>query len=210
VLADPTLELHSSSGALLATNDNWQDSQQAEIEATGIAPADELESAIVRTLAPGAYTAVVSGRDGGTGTALVEVYDLNSTSNATLANISTRGAVSAESEVIIGGFIIFGNGGSTRVLVRSIGPSLAASGIPNAMPDPILELRDSNGTLIVENDNWKDGPETEIEETTLAPANDLESAIVTTLPSGPYTAVIHERNGASGIGLFEVYNLQNP
>jgi uncharacterized protein GlcG (DUF336 family) len=209
-LADPTLELRGPTGALLAMNDNWQDSQQAEIEATGIPPEDELESAIVTTLAPGAYTAVVSGSDGGTGTALVEVYDLNSTSNSTLANISTRGAIGPESEVIIGGFIIFGNGGSTRVLVRSIGPSLASSGITNPMPDPILELRDSNGTLIVENDNWRDGPQTEIEETALAPTNDLESAIVTTLPSGPYTAVIHERNGQSGIGLFEVYNLQNP
>ena len=210
VLADPTLELHGPTGALLASNDNWGDSQRAEIEATGIPPANALESAIVRMLAPGAYTAVARGRDGGTGTALVEVYDLNATSNSTLANISTRGAVGAESEVIIGGFIIFGNGGSTRVLVRSVGPSLASSGITNAMPDPTLELRDSNGTLIVENDNWKDGPQTEIEETTLAPANDLESVIVTALPSGPYTAVIRERNGQSGIGLFEVYNLQNP
>ena len=96
------------------------------------------------------------------------------------------------------------------MLVRSVGPSLASSGITNAMPDPTLELRDVNGTLIVENDNWKDGPQTEIEETTLAPTNDLESAIVTTLPSGPYTAIIRERNGQSGIGLFEVYNLQNP
>jgi hypothetical protein len=138
------------------------------------------------------------------------VYDLNATLNSTLANISTRGAVGPQSEVIIGGFIIFGNGGNTRVLVRSVGPSLASSGIPNAMPDPTLELRDGNGTLIAENDNWRDGPQLEIEETTLAPTNDLESAIVTTLPSGPYTAVIHERNGQSGIGLFEVYNLQNP
>jgi uncharacterized protein GlcG (DUF336 family) len=210
VLADPTLELHDQTGALIAANDNWGDSQQAEIEATGIPPVNELESAIVRTLAPGAYTAVARGKDGGTGTALVEVYDLDSTSSSTLANISTRGAVGPESDVIIGGFIVFGNGGSTRVLIRSIGPSLASSGISDAMPDPTLELRDVNGTLIIENDNWRDGPQTEIEETTLAPTNDLESAIVTTLPSGPYTAIIRERNGQSGIGLFEVYNLQNP
>ena len=195
--------MHDQTGAVIAANDNWTDSQQAEIEATGIPPADELESAIVRTLAPGAYTAVVGGRDGATGTAVVEAYDLNATSNSTLANISTRGAVGAESEVMIGGFIIFGNGGNTRVLVRSVGPSLASSGIPNAMPDPTLELRDVNGTLIIENDNWRDGPETEIEETTLAPTHDLESAIVTTLPSGPYTAVIRERNGQSGVGLVE-------
>jgi hypothetical protein len=111
---------------------------------------------------------------------------------------------------MIGGFIIAGETGSTRVLVRSVAPSLAAFGINNAMPDPTLELRDSDGTLIVENDNWKDGPQVEIEETTLAPTNDLESAIVTVLPSGAYTALIHERNGESGVGLFEVYNLQNP
>jgi uncharacterized protein GlcG (DUF336 family) len=209
-LADPTLELHDQTGALIAANDNWRDSQETEIEATGIPPTNELESAIVRTLAPGQYTAVAGGRDGATGTALVEVYDLNQASSSTLANISTRGAVGPESDVIIGGFIVFGNGGNTRVLVRSVGPSLAASGIANAMPDPTLELRDVNGTLIVENDNWQDGPQTEIEETTLAPTNDLESAIVTTLPSGPYTAIIRERNGQSGIGLFEVYNLQNP
>ena len=209
-LADPTLELHDQTGAVVATNDNWADSQQTEIEATGIPPSHELESAIVRTLAPGAYTAVVGGRDGATGTALVEAYDLNQTFNSTLANISTRGVVGAASEVMIGGFIIFGNSGSTRVLVRSIGPSLLSSGITNAMPDPTLELRDMNGTLITENDNWRDGPETEIEETLLAPSDNLESVIVTTLPSGPYTAVIRERNGQSGIGLVEVYNLQNP
>jgi hypothetical protein len=202
--------LHDQTGALIASNDNWADSQQAEIEATGIAPENDLESAIVRTLNPGAYTAVARGANGGTGTALIEVYDLNATLNSTLANISTRGAVGPESDVIIGGFIIFGNGGNTRVVVRSAGPSLASSGIPNAMPDPTLELRDGSGTLIAENDNWRDGPQLEIEETTLAPTNDLESAIVTTLPSGPYTAVIHERNGQSGVGLFEVYNLQNP
>lgn len=210
LLADPTLELHDQTGALIAANDNWSDSQQAEIEATGIPPADELESAIVRTLAPGAYTAVVAGRDGATGTAVVEAYDLSQASNSTLANISTRGAVGAGSEVMIGGFIIFGNGGSTRVLVRSVGPSLASAGIPNPLPDPTLELRDVNGTLIVENDNWRDGPQTEIQETSLPPTNDLESAVVTTLPSGPYTAIVRERNGQSGIGLVEVYNLQNP
>lgn len=209
-LADPTLELHDQTGAVVAANDNWNESQQAEIEATGIPPVNELESAIVRTLAPGAYTAIAGGKDGGAGTAVVEVYDLSPASDSTLANISTRGAVGGASDVMIGGFIIAGETGSTRVLVRSVAPSLAAFGINNAMPDPTLELRDINGTLIASNDNWKDGPQTEIEETTLAPSDDLESAIVTTLPSGPYTAVIHERNGRSGIGLFEVYNLQNP
>ncbi len=209
-LGDPVLELHDQSGALIASNDDWRDSQEAQIVATGIPPEDDLESAIVQTLAPGGYTAVVSGKNGATGTALVEAYDLQQSANSTLANISTRGAVGPVSNVIIGGFIVFGSDGNTRVLIRSIGPSLASSGISNAMPDPMLELRDVNGTLIVDNDNWRDGPETEIQETTLAPTNDFESAIVTTLPSGPYTAIVRERNGQSGIGLFEVYNLQNP
>jgi uncharacterized protein GlcG (DUF336 family) len=209
-LADPILELHDSSGALIATNDNWADIQETEVNATGIAPPNELESAIVRNLAPGAYTAIVDGKNGGTGTALVEVYDLSPSADSTLANISTRGAVGPQSDVMIGGFIVNGTTGATRVLVRTAGPSLAAAGVPDTMPDPVLELRDVNGMLIAANDNWREGPELEIEESKLAPSNDLESAIITTLPSGPYTAIIHERNGASGVGLFEVYNLQNP
>jgi uncharacterized protein GlcG (DUF336 family) len=209
-LADPTLELHDATGAVIATNDNWADTQRLEVEASGIPPPNELESAIVRTLAPGAYTAVVDGKDGGVGTALVEVYDLSPASNSTLGNISTRGAVGPQSDVMIGGFIISGTTGTTRVLVRTVAPSLISAGVTDAMPDPTLELRDGNGTLIAANDNWREGPELEIRESTLAPTNDLESAIITTLPSGPYTAVIHEKNGQSGIGLFEVYNLQNP
>lgn len=210
VLADPTLELHDKTGALIAANDDWKDSQRTEIETSGLPPTNALESAIIRTLNPGAYTAIVAGKDGESGTALVEVYDLSPTANSTLINISTRGAVGAQSDVLIGGFIIGGTTGSTRVLVRSVAPSLLAAGITNPMPDPTIELRDVYGTLIAENDNWKEGPQLEIEESKLAPSNDLESAIITTLPSGPYTAVIRERNGESGIGLFEVYNLQNP
>ena len=209
-LADPTLELHDSTGAVIATNDNWADTQALEVNASGIAPPNELESAIVRTLAPGAYTAIVDGKNGGTGTALVEVYDLAPSSSSTLGNISTRGAVGPQSDVMIGGFIIGGTAGVTRVLVRTVAPSLVSAGITDAMPDPTLELRDGNGGLVAANDNWHDGPAHEIEESKLAPANDLESAVITTLPSGAYTAVIHERNGQSGIGLFEVYNLQNP
>ena len=209
-LADPILELHDASGAVIVTNDNWADTQESEVNASGIAPTNDRESAIVRTLAPGAYTAVVDGKAGGTGTALVEVYDLSPTANSTLGNISTRGAVGPESDVMIGGFIVNGTSGSTRVLVRTAGPSLTSAGVTDAMPDPTLELRDLYGTVIATNDNWREGAEFEIEQSKLAPANDLEAAVITTLPSGPYTAVIHERNGASGIGVFEVYNLENP
>lgn len=209
-LADPILELHDSTGAVAATNDNWADTQQTEVSASGLPPPNELESAIVRTLPPGAYTAIVDGKDGGVGTALVEVYDLSPGSDSTLGNISTRGAVGPQSDVMIGGFIVSGTTGITRILVRTVAPSLVSAGVSDAMPDPTLELRDGNGTLIASNDNWREGPELEIQESELAPTNDLESAIITTLPSGSYTAVIHERNGQSGIGLFEVYNLQNP
>jgi uncharacterized protein GlcG (DUF336 family) len=209
-LADPILELHDSTGAVIASNDNWADTQALEVNASGIPPPNESESAIVRSLPPGAYTAIVDGKDGGVGTALVEVYDLSPGSNSTLGNISTRGAVGPQSDVMIGGFIVSGTTGTTRVLVRTVAPSLVSAGVTDAMPDPMLELRDGNGTLIASNDNWREGPELEIQESTLAPTNDLESAIITTLPSGPYTAVIHERTGQSGIGLFEVYNLQNP
>jgi uncharacterized protein GlcG (DUF336 family) len=210
VLADPTLELHDATGAVIASNDNWADTQALEVNASGIPPPNESESAIVRTLPPGAYTAIVDGKGGGVGTALVEVYDLSPGSNSTLGNISTRGAVGPQSDVMIGGFIVSGTTGTTRVLVRTVAPSLISAGVTGAMPDPMLELRDVNGTLIASNDNWREGPELEIQESQLAPSNDLESAIITTLPSGPYTAVIHERTGQSGIGLFEVYNLQNP
>jgi uncharacterized protein GlcG (DUF336 family) len=209
-LADPILELHDSTGAVIASNDNWADTQAVDVSASGIPPPNESESAIIRTLPPGAYTAIVDGKDGGVGTALVEVYDLSPGSNSTLGNISTRGAVGPQSDVMIGGFIVSGTTGTTRVLVRTVAPSLISAGVTDAMPDPMLELRDVNGTLIASNDNWREGPELEIQESTLAPPNDLESAIITTLPSGPYTAVIHERTGQSGIGLFEVYNLQNP
>ncbi|HVF70704.1 MAG TPA: heme-binding protein [Chthoniobacterales bacterium] len=209
-LGDPTLELHDAGGAIIATNDDWADTQAAEINGSGIPPTDERESAIVRTLAPGAYTAVIDGKDGGIGTALVEIYDLSPTTNSTLGNISTRGAVGPQSDVIIGGFIVNGTTGTTRILVRTAGPSLSTAGITDTMPDPTLELRDVHGTLIAANDNWREGPESEIENSQLAPLNDLESAIITTLPSGPYTAVIHERTGQAGVGLFEVFNLQNP
>lgn len=209
-LADPTLELRDQTGAIIAANNDWSDSQQSEIEASGLAPGRELESAIIRTLDPGAYTALIAGKDGGVGTALVEVYDLSPASDSTLGNISTRGAVGPQSDVVIGGFIINGTSGCTRVLVRSVAPSLAAVGVPNPMPDPTLQLRDGNGLLIAENDNWREGPELEIQQSALAPSNDLESAIITTLPSGPYTAIIQERNGQTGIGLFEVFNLQDP
>ena len=213
VMADPTLELHQGN-ATIARNDNWKE-HQAEVEATTIPPTNDLESAIVMTLSPGAYTAILADKNNGPGVGLVEVYDLAQGSNSKLANISTRGFVDTGDNVMIGGFIVGGGsiGGCARELVRAIGPSLSASGISGALQDTTLELYDGNGTSIATNDNWKTRPDgssqqAEIEATTIPPTNDLESALVATLPPGNYTAIVRGKNNTTGVGLVEVYNLQ--
>ena len=202
-LADPTLELHDQTGAIIASNDNWKDTQQSEIEATTIPPSEDKESAIVKRLTPGAYTAIVRGKNDTTGIGLVEAYGLDGT--ATLANISTRGFVQTGDNVMIGGFIVLNTGVPTKVIVRAIGPSL--SGIANTLTDPTLELHDSNGVIVASNDNWKDTQESEI-EATIPPTDDRESAIVQTLSTGAYTAIVRGKNDATGIALIEAYNLQ--
>lgn len=208
LLADPVLELHDST-SLLMTNDNWRDTQEADIEATGIPPSNDAESAIVATLAPGAYTAILEGKSGGTGIGLVEVYDLNLAADSTLGNISTRGFVGTGDDVMIGGFIVAADEGvPDQVIVRAIGPSLVAAGITDPLLDPKLELHDQNGTLIASNDNWKDTQEAEIAATGLAPTDDREAAILQTLTAGPYTAIVEGVNATVGIALVEVYTLQ--
>jgi hypothetical protein len=214
-LSDPTLELHQGS-TTVATNDNWKtksdgSSQQAEIEATTIPPTNDLESALVMTLSPGTYTAILAGKNGGTGVGLVEVYDLAQGANSKLANISTRGFVDTDDNVMIGGLIVGGGsgGGTARAMVRALGPSVPVTG---ALRDPILELRNVSGTLVDSNDNWKtraDGSsqQAEIEATTIPPTSDLESAIVATLAPGNYTAIVRGKNNTTGVGLVEVYNL---
>jgi hypothetical protein len=201
------LELHDSTG-LVSTNDNWKDSQEAEIEATGIPPSDDAESAIVATLAPGAYTAILEGKSGGTGIGLVEVYDLDSAANSTLGNISARGFVDTADNVMIGGFIVgAGEGLPGRVIVRAIGPSLSSAGIVSPLEDSELELHDQNGALIASNDNWKDTQQAEIEATGLAPTDDKEAAIVQTLTDGLYTAIVRGVNDTVGVALVEVFDL---
>jgi hypothetical protein len=218
-LVDPILELHQGDMTLV-TNDNWKinnqtgQSQEAEVRATTIAPSNDLESAIVATLSPGSYTAVLAGKNGGTGVGLVEVYDLAQAANSRLSNISSRGFVDTDDNVMIGGFIAGGPAGdSARVLVRALGPSLTNSGVPGALSNPTLELHDRNGAVIASNDNWKFRPDgtsqqTEIEATTIPPTNDFESALVRVLPPGDYTAVVRGINNSTGVGLIEVYNLQ--
>ncbi|MGZ4985100.1 MAG: DUF7619 domain-containing protein, partial [Chthoniobacterales bacterium] len=211
-LGDTTLELYQGN-TLLESNDNWKirsdgSSQQAEIEATTIPPSNDLESAILRTLDPGAYTAVLRGKNNLTGIGVVESYDLDPAANSKLANIAARGFVDTNDNVMIGGLIVGGhNGSATRVLVRAIGPSLTAFGVSGALSDPTLELHDGNGTKVSQNDNWKDGQQAEIEATTIAPTDDRESAVLTTLPAGSYTAIVRGFNNTTGVGLVEVYSL---
>jgi hypothetical protein len=207
-LADPVLELHGPGAFVTVINDNWRDTQQAAIEADGIPPTNDLESAIDATLPPGNYTAVVRGKNNTSGVALVEVYDLNPSVGSKLANISTRAFVSTDGDIVIAGFILGNGSGADRIVVRGLGPSLAAAGVPNVLANPTLELRDSNGTLISSNNDWQDNAAQAaiITAAGLAPSNNLESAIAATLPPGLYTALLAGLNNGTGIGLVEVYD----
>jgi glucose/arabinose dehydrogenase len=213
-LADPVLELHGPSPFVTITNDNWRDDpvQEAAIIATGIPPGNDLESAIDATLNPGTYTAVVSGKNNAAGVALVEVYDLNQTASAKLANLSTRAFVSTGSNIVIGGFRLGGQNGTGRIVVRGIGPSLTAAGVPNALMDPTLELRDGDGALLMANNDWQDDPlqASALTFAGLAPTNNLESALVADLPPGLYTALLQGRNNGIGVGLVELYDREGP
>jgi len=213
-LADPVLELHGPGGFATITNDNWRDdpAQEAAIIATGIPPSNNLESAIDATLSPGAYTAIVKGKNNTSGVALVEVYDFSQASSSKLANISTRAFVSTGSDIVIAGFILGDSNGDGRIAVRGVGPSLTALGLPNALADPILELRDGNGTLLVSNNDWQDNPVQAAELTAagLALMNNLEAGITATLPPGLYTALLAGLNNGTGIGLVEVYDRGAP
>jgi hypothetical protein len=208
VLRDPVLSVYNASRTLIATNDNWQsDPGHSEIEANGLAPANLMESATLQTLAPGAYTVIVRGKDPTPGTGLVELYDLSPQSNSTLKNMSTRGSVDTGDNVLISGFIV-GDVDSATVVVRALGPSLAASGVGGALSDPTLTIYDSTGNPIATNDNWHDNVNAiDIQRNGLAPPNPSESALVLHLPAGTYTAIVSGANGGTGVALAEVYTL---
>jgi hypothetical protein len=214
VLSDPILELHGPADFLTIRNDNWKDSQESEIEATGVPPTDDAESAIVATLEPGAYTAIVEGSGNSSGVALIEVYDLNPDGDSKLANLSTRALVATGEDIIIAGFLLNDHETVERIVIRGIGPSLAPGIFPAAsvLADPILELRDGNGSLLGSNDDWQDiaTQSAEIRVAGLAPTNSFESAIAVTLSPGMYTTLLFGRANGTGIGVVEIYDLGAP
>jgi hypothetical protein len=216
-LSDPLLELHKEDGTVI-TNDNWQDASNSSDIPVSLRPSDPKESVILASLPIGSsgvtsFTAIVRGAHGETGVAVAEAYDLDQDHSSRFANVSTRGFINTGNNVMIAGFILGGSDQAGTILVRAIGPSLTNFGITNALANPILELHDGNGTTIKTNDDWKtDGAtggsqEAAIRATTLQPSNDLESAILATLPPGAYTAVVAGKDNTTGIGLVEVYNL---
>jgi hypothetical protein len=223
-LADPTLALHDSTGALIASNDNWMTTiiggiitsdQVAAIRASGYAPGNVMESAMIVTLPPGNYTAIVRGVNNTTGIGLVDVYNLSATTASILGNISTRSFVQTDDNVMIGGFIVQGTQ-SKRVILRAIGPELSQFGVPNTLPDPTLELHDSTGALIASNDNWQHtivgGIITtdqvhDILNSGYAPTDPRESAIIANLPPGNYTGIVRGKNIITGVALVEVYDI---
>jgi hypothetical protein len=205
VIADPALELHDCAGNIIATNNNWRDTQPTAIQTTGMAPGNDLEAAIDVTLDPGAYTAIVRSQDDISGLGLFEVYDLSPSADSKLANISTRAVVTPGDNTLIAGFILDGSG-TDRIVLRGRGPSLLPA-VPDPLLDPVLQLRDVNGGLVADNDNWVDNPQ---------PASQIfpgfpdplpgESEIVAMLPPGHYTALLNGTDNTPGVGLVELYD----
>jgi hypothetical protein len=208
-LADPMIELHNSSGGVIASNDDWKSNQQA-VEATGLAPSDDRESALVTTLDPGTYTVIMRGKNNGSGIGVVEMYDIDLNANGRLANVSSRGPVATGDDILIGGMVAGPQTAAVAGIVfRAIGPSLAAAGVPAPLQDPTLEIRDRDGTLIASNDNWESDQKAAIQATGLAPSDSRESAILLrNLEPGNFTALVRGKNNATGIGLVEIFDVQ--
>ncbi len=212
VLSDPILTLHNSAGGIIAVNDTWPAAPNAAQIPPALRPPHPQEPALLLNLPPGPYTAIESGAGGGTGVGLVEVYELNGATAPQMANVSTRAFVQNGDNVLIGGLTVTSQNGSLPVLLRALGPSLIPFGIPSAavLNDPMLELRNINGTLVAANDNWTQTSQAAIQASGLAPAEPAEAAVLWNLAAGRYTAIVHDAHGGSGIGLFEAYNLTLP
>ncbi len=216
VLADPILTLIDENGAVVATNDNWMDNSsedQMTLADAGLEPTEDAESAIVTTLDPGSYTAILNGAGDTAGVALVEAYDLdNGTTDSKLANISTRGFVETGDNVMIAGLTLGGGGGGlSTVVVRGIGPSLTGQNISGALADPTLELFNDQGDMIDSNDNWMDDPnQQQVSDADLAPSDPNEAALYKILPAGQYTAIVAGAGDTTGVALVETYELSDP
>jgi hypothetical protein len=208
VLANPMIELHDQTGAIIAQNDNWQSSDlRVDLISSGLAPTDPNEAALIATLNPGNYTVVLQGVGGTVGIGLVEIYDVDGSKRSTLGNIATRGKVQGGDQVMIGGFIMLGDNGATNVVVRGIGPSLTPLGVAGALADPTLEVYNGNGQLISQNDDWNLGPDAAfIQSHSLAPGDSHEPAVLLRNPvQGSYTAILKGKNGGVGLSLIEAY-----
>ena len=207
-LQDPTLDLHDSAGNTIATNDDWQTATNANQIPVAFQPSDSHEPAILATLQPGTFTAILRGKNGSSGVGLIEMYDLSTGAASKLTNVSTRGFVGTGENVMIGGFILSGGSGERQVLIRALGPTLAQApfNIAGSLTDPTLILVDGNGTVVASNDDWKSSQQNEIQATGLAPPNEREAAILTTLPTGNFTAIVSGKNGEMGVALVDVFH----
>jgi hypothetical protein len=210
-MTDPTLELHDASGALMATNDNWRDSQESLFAAGGLyeafQPGSDLEAAIAISLPPGTYSSFVRGKNSATGVAMTEVNDYSQDAGSRLASINGRGRVQTGENVLVGGITL--SDAAAKVVIRALGPSLSGNGVSTPLADPLLEIYDGNGTLVSSNDNWRDTPEqaTSITAAGLAPSSDAEAAVAVTLIPGSYTAVVSGKNDTTGVASLEVRKL---
>jgi hypothetical protein len=208
-LDDPMLQLFNGAGANIGGNDDWKTDQQ-NVEATGLAPANDRESAIVTMLDPGNYTVVMRGKNNSSGIGVVDMFDIGLAANARLANVSSRGLIGTGDNILIGGFYAGPQTAAvTRVVFRAIGPSLTAFGVPGALQDPTLEIRNRDGNLVASNDDWQTDQKTEIIASGLPPSDPRESAIVlTNFEPGPYTAIVRGKGNTTGVGLVEIYDVQ--
>ncbi len=212
VLLDPVLQLNRPDGTVIATNDNWQDdpATRAQFQGTIYQPKDDREAVILGVLQPGPYTVFVTGKNQTQGIALIEIYDGNNRAEPELVNLSTRGYVGQENDVMIGGFILGNEAGSVRIAIRGLGPSLANAGLNGVLPDPALELHNASGTGVASNDNWQNDPAAaaQLSANGLALPNEKEAGLFVTLGPGAYTAILNGKFVGTGIGLVEIYNLK--
>jgi hypothetical protein len=208
-LDDPVIQLFNSAGANIAGNDDWKTDQQ-NVQATGLAPSDDRESAIVVTLDPGAYTVVMRGKNNSSGVGVVDMFDIALGANARLANVSSRGFIGTGDNVLIGGFFAGPQTAAvTGVVFRAIGPSLSHFGVPQPIQDPTIDIYNRDGTLIAANDDWQSAQPSEIQAVGLAPSDPRESAILLrNFDPGPYTAIVRGKGNTTGVGLVEIFDVQ--